>query len=195
MEQKKEDRRVRKTKRLLRQGLSQLMLEKSIKDITVRELAELVDINRGTFYIHYRDIYDMVAQLEEEIFGEITEILDRHRHADNTDIEQQAQAFLEDLFSYVAENREMCLALLGQNGDIAFLRNLQTMIHTECLKALVDNFPQAKPQNIEYLYEYMSAGSTALMRAWLSAGMKESPAEMAALSRQTIAGIITGVLM
>ena len=66
----KEDRRVRKTKRLLREGLAKLMLEKPVKNITVREISELVDINRGTFYLHYKDIYDMVEQIQNEIFEE-----------------------------------------------------------------------------------------------------------------------------
>lgn len=195
LELKKEDRRVRKTKKLLRQGLSQLMLEKSIKDITVRELAELVDINRGTFYIHYRDIYDMVAQLEAEIFEELSAILNRHKKEDDIDIETAVQALLEDLLTYVADNRELCLALLGKNGDIAFLNNLQQMIHAECIKLLVDNFPQVKMQNLEYLYEYSSAGGTAIIRAWLSQGMKESPAEMAELTRRMIAGTLGNVLI
>ena len=63
MTEKKEDRRVRRTKKLLTQGLIQLMQEKQIKDITVRELADLVDVNRGTFYLYYRDIFDMLEQI------------------------------------------------------------------------------------------------------------------------------------
>ncbi len=53
------DRRKRKTKALLRQTLTRLLLEKDLKDITISELTELADINRGTFYLHYRDIYDL----------------------------------------------------------------------------------------------------------------------------------------
>lgn len=51
--QKKVDRRVRKTKSQLRKGLARLMQEKSIGEITVKELVEEVDINRSTFYLHY----------------------------------------------------------------------------------------------------------------------------------------------
>ena len=50
--EKKEDRRVRRTKKLLSQGLIELMQQKQVKDITVRELADLVDVNRGTFYLY-----------------------------------------------------------------------------------------------------------------------------------------------
>ena len=64
------DRRVRKTRRQLREGLAHLLEEKSIRDIKVKELVEEVDINRSTFYLHYSDIYDMLKQIEEELFQE-----------------------------------------------------------------------------------------------------------------------------
>ena len=67
MEEKPMDRRVRKTKRQLRLALMQLMSEKSVKDISVRELAAIADINRGTFYIHYKDVYDLLTHLEDEV--------------------------------------------------------------------------------------------------------------------------------
>ena len=61
------DRRVRKTKSQLRAGLAQLMREKSIREITVKELVDKVDINRSTFYLHYSDIPGMLKEIEDEI--------------------------------------------------------------------------------------------------------------------------------
>lgn len=63
----KTDRRIKRTRYLLVHALTSLMLKKSIKDITVKELCESVDINRGTFYLHYKDIYDMLEQTEQEL--------------------------------------------------------------------------------------------------------------------------------
>ena len=56
MDKKKTDRRVRRTKTRLTEGLLHLLMQKDIKDISVRELAEYADINRCTFYLHYKDI-------------------------------------------------------------------------------------------------------------------------------------------
>ena len=74
----KVDRRVRKTKAQLREGLAHLMLEKSIKEITVKELVDEVDINRSTFYLHYADIYQMLQQIEEEALENITHMLEEY---------------------------------------------------------------------------------------------------------------------
>ena len=71
----KMDRRVRKTRALLLQGLVKMMENHDIQDISVKELTELVDINRGTFYLHYDDIYDMLHKVEDEMFREFNEIM------------------------------------------------------------------------------------------------------------------------
>lgn len=73
--EKKEDRRVRRTKKLLTHGLIQLMKEKQVQDITVRELADLVDVNRGTFYLYYRDIFDMLDSIEQELFNQVNQLI------------------------------------------------------------------------------------------------------------------------
>ena len=67
--QKKTDRRVRKTKSQLRMGLARLMKEKSIGEITVRELVDEVDINRSTFYLHYSDIPSLLREIGCALVG------------------------------------------------------------------------------------------------------------------------------
>ena len=70
----KTDRRIKRTRYLLVHALTSLMLKKSIKDITVKELCESVDINRGTFYLHYKDIYDMLEQTEQELLEQFEQV-------------------------------------------------------------------------------------------------------------------------
>ena len=72
----KVDRRVRKTKAQLRAGLARLMQKKSIKEITVKELVDEVDINRSTFYLHYSDIYQMLESIETELMDEIAQVIE-----------------------------------------------------------------------------------------------------------------------
>lgn len=63
MENIKEDRRIRRTKKLLKQALAQLMDEKDFKDITVKDITERADLNRGTFYLHYTDTYAILRSI------------------------------------------------------------------------------------------------------------------------------------
>ena len=66
MTDEKFDRRVVRTKQQIRRALIELLAEKGESSIAVRELAQRANINRGTFYIHYKDIHDLVSQLMEE---------------------------------------------------------------------------------------------------------------------------------
>ena len=93
------------------------MQEKSIKEITVKELVEEVDINRSTFYLHYTDIFNMLSTIEEELLEEIRQTIQNHPVSP---FNESSFPFIEDIFQILAENKDICSALLGPNGDIAF---------------------------------------------------------------------------
>ena len=67
------DIRVRRTKKLLRKGGAELGKTKSVNKITIKELTDLVEINRGTFYLHYKDVYDLVDSIENELYEELNQ--------------------------------------------------------------------------------------------------------------------------
>ena len=125
MEEKKVDRRVRKTKRQLRLALTKLLQEKPIKDITVREIADMVDINRGTFYLHYKDVYDMLEQVEAEMFEEFNQILNAQPSIVNA---ENPYPILNDIFHFFINYSDMAIALLGPNGDHAFVNRLKAIV-------------------------------------------------------------------
>ena len=54
-----EDKRIRRTKKLLRQALTRLMQQKDFQSITVTDVVREADINRGSFYALDRDVYDL----------------------------------------------------------------------------------------------------------------------------------------
>ena len=103
--EKKEDRRVRRTKKLLTQALMQLLQEKQVNEITVKELTELADMNRGTFYLYYRDIYDMLEKIEDSLFDGLNEIVSLPQNAASSDV---TKPILLDLFRFIGENQEVC---------------------------------------------------------------------------------------
>jgi AcrR family transcriptional regulator len=72
----KTDRRVSKTLKALKNALIVLIEEKELRKITVSDITKEANINRGTFYLHYLDIYDMVEKLEDEIINKIKKIVD-----------------------------------------------------------------------------------------------------------------------
>lgn len=183
MEINKTDRRVRKTKKQLRQGLTKLMEEKSVKDITVRELSDLIDINRGTFYLHYKDVFDMVEQIESELFETFHYVLDKNPvNSSNAD----PLPMIIDVFHFIKENEDMTRVLLSENGDIAFVNRLKDLVKNRCLDAWMEIFNTGKSQNFEYFYSFIVSGCIGLIQNWLENGMVESPEHMSKLAQQMI---------
>lgn len=74
----KQERRYRRTEALILNGLTTLLQQKSIKEITVRELADLVDINRSTFYLHYTDIYDLLEKTEQRLLQQLLDAVNQN---------------------------------------------------------------------------------------------------------------------
>ena len=70
------NRSVRMTKQRLYQALITLLQQKSLREITVRELTELAGISRGTFYFHYTDIYALMDQMEAAQLKRLNELMD-----------------------------------------------------------------------------------------------------------------------
>ena len=69
MENKKPDRRVLKTKRAIRNAFAELLIQKDINEITVKDIADLADINRKTFYNYYSGVYQVMDEIENEIIS------------------------------------------------------------------------------------------------------------------------------
>ena len=75
MKSKGKDYRTRVTKMLIRKAFTDMLKEKPIQSITIKELCETAGINRGTFYSHYSDIYDLLEKLEEELMADFIKAL------------------------------------------------------------------------------------------------------------------------
>lgn len=180
-EQSKTDRRVRKTKAQLLQSLMTLMQEKDIKDISVKELSDLADINRGTFYLHYRDVYDMLSQVEDTIFQEFNEILDKNFAPDN---EAALYSVLEDIFTYLDANRLIGRTLLGPHGDLAFVNRMKELVKLRLLR-LQDAGMPASP-DFDYYYAFITSGCIGLIQSWMNREDPEPPARIAALVEKMI---------
>ena len=118
----KNDRRVRKTRSLLRQALVRLMNEKSIQEITVTQLCEACDINRGTFYLHYTDVYDLLSRIEEEMLTDFENVLGKLVPEEIVGQQSPSPAMCR-LFEFLADNADMCKVLLCNNGDKMCIRD------------------------------------------------------------------------
>lgn len=182
-QEKKEDRRVRRTKKLLTQALTQLLQEKQAKEITVKELTELADMNRGTFYLYYKDIFDMLEKIEDGLFEALDAIVDRHEEEAFT---AKTKPMLLDLFTFVEENQEMCRVLLSANGDMNFLHRLNEVVREKCRNVWLTLRKEQDEDAFDYHYSFVVFGCAGLIRAWVNRGCPETAGKMAEMADRMI---------
>lgn len=183
MNEQKIDRRTRKTKKILLHCLTELMSKKKINQISVKELADLADVNRSTFYLYYKDIFDMVEQIENEMFIEFIDAFKKYAKENGT--YKSSLDFYTYIFEYVKNNAEICKILLGPDGDYSFIKKFKNAIIQ--IKPPLDNqIPQIE---IHFIRPYIISGCIGVIQQWLTDGLNVPPKEMAAIITRAIKNI------
>jgi AcrR family transcriptional regulator len=171
----KEDRRVKYSKKVLKESLIALLRQKSIDKVSVTELCELSDLNRSTFYAHYTDPFDLLKQVEKELLDALDSYLDRFSVIDS---KTETRHTLRLIFDYIAANAELCRVLLVENGDMAFQKKLLIYV-----QHLIVREPLTKAETDAELIDFVSRfcidGCIGLVQKWLETGMLKSSEEMA----------------
>lgn len=177
------DRRVRKTRTRLRECLVVLLKTKKVQEITVRELTEMADLNRGTFYLHYKDVFDLLEKTEEALLDDFNRLVMAHT-AD--DLRQRPGIIFHEIYSLVYENSDLVEVLMGENGDLNFMNRLKQLIRDKVLRDWIEVFRSGTPAVFEAYFSFIVTGSVGLVQHWLKTGLKETPEQMARLTESII---------
>lgn len=175
-----DDRRSLRTKKMIRNALSELIEEKGFNDISITDIAARADINRGTFYLHYNDKYDLLKKIEDEIIQEIICNCKTMSNLSVQDVDSASKAmpFMIELFEYLKDNAVFMKSILGCNGDPIFARKLKEIIGSCMFKGnsvLTENM--LVPES--YFIAYVLSAHLGVIQQWLESGMEKSPDEMA----------------
>ncbi|WP_040192488.1 TetR/AcrR family transcriptional regulator [Clostridium culturomicium] len=177
------DRRVRKTKAILRKNLITLMKDKSINSITVKELCEKADINRGTFYLHYKDVFHMLEEIEKELFEEFQDKLLSHEISPN---KADTKPILQDIYTFIAQNSDFCMVSLCERGDMVFVKKIVSLMYEKGYNDWSSIFKTKDKDFFDKYYSFILYGAIGLIDHWLKNGLKESPEYMAVLTENIV---------
>lgn len=192
----KMDSRVIRTKESIRDALVELIEEKGLEVLTVKDITTRAKINRGTFYAHYQDKYDLIDKCEEEFMQEMAAMI--LENVPNIVTEQGTNfpmtiplTILVSIFEHIDRNRRFMKAILGPKGDLSFQTKLKKFVWKTLFES--NKNPLIKQENFlvpaEYLISYVASAHIGVIQQWLNSDSKESPQEMAhILSTMTING-------
>ena len=156
------------TKQALADSLKKLLQEKPLDKITVTDIAEDCQVNRQTFYYHFRDIYDLV---EWFYIREVSKLIDRDRSYATW------QEDLRRVFQYILDNRTLVLRTYHSASRDLLEEAFQHILHQLLLDVVEDCAAgrSVRQEDKEFLVRFYTYSLTGLILDWIGENLKESP--------------------
>ena len=175
MQEETQDRRVKRTKLLLQKTLVDLMLEKEVGKISVKELTQRADVNRSTFYLHYLDIYDMLEQMENEF----VETIQGFFHDFFTPLPTSMPLTLfVNISEWLEQDKEYYVKLLRGSASGYIFEELESRIRDEFLTLLYLIFLDEESLDLRTRVNFTVSGTVGVLRMWVMEGGNISLVEL-----------------
>lgn len=154
-----ENRRVRMTKKIIKDALLELLDQKPLDKITVTDICNTADLNRSTFYAHYEDATQVLREIEADVMQQLPMQSD-YLTAENS---EKFLTMLTDFFRYIRENETLFRILLLKTGRVSFNQRLAATIMGKYHKQNL-----IRDSLIErYQYIYCVNGALELLKEWV----------------------------
>ncbi len=179
------DRRIARSKRALRTALIDLIEERGLDGFTVNDLCVRADLNRGTFYNHFRDKDDLLVTLEEEVMDGLRRLGEEINKLTLVDLAKIKVAstplpIFVEMFEYLHDQSDFLHAVLGPGGDAKFVRRMRDTLCTDLIMRLLHERYRKDPTPfVGYYVAFYASAYMGVITRWLEDGMAESSEEMA----------------
>lgn len=167
----KGNRRIIYTKQIIKDSLIQLLQDKKIHQITVTDICKTADINRGTFYTHYKDAYDLLKSMEDELFDQILVYIEE------TPVDNYNDILLLKALELIKENKELCKILFCRQAEPNIMDRIVSIANKAEINRIVGNLG-TNNTFLDYFIKYNVGGVLAIVKTWLENDLKESPKEI-----------------
>ena len=180
MKSEKPDRRVKYTKMVLKQSLLELIANRPISKVTIKEICDLADVNRGTFYKHYSDQYHLLDEIQCDLDSEIRATIENR-----LTLASSSADMIVEIIRSIAAQSSLCKIICSDFGDGEFMKKLMYMAHDQFIEEWKTKLKQANIKQLDRFYIYTANGIVAVVQEWLQSGMDESPEEIASFIEKT----------
>lgn len=154
-----------KTKQSIKIACLTLMKDKDISQIRVKQILELADISKGTFYAHFKDVYNILEEIENENIERMKAFL---RDIPTETLIDDCTPFINKIFQQIQSEREFFEILFNSTNASSFLNKLQKvfidhMVNDKNLLNLINDEEEA----LMY-FTFISSGTVNLVKEWFT---------------------------
>lgn len=156
------DRRIKYTKRVIKESFLSLLETKDISSITVKELCELSDINRGTFYRYYIDIYDLLKKIEDELIEDI-----KNSSSMSNMEEHSIYSFTKGILEIFENNKRLVKILFNADNNLFFLDEVLELAYEKCIENWKKRTSDKDYNELENSVVFIFNGALGLINYWV----------------------------
>ena len=165
-----ENRRVKKTKKMLKDAILTLLETRGLEQITVTDICHVADVNRSTFYAHYADARQLLREIEDDMLNHMPRLPVPYSNSQ----EQQSYKPLVEYLQYVQQNARMIRIMFVRRDDGAFFNRA---VHALMEAAGIADDPDAFL--MRYDCAYRLNGTIGIVREWIKDNFPISAEELA----------------
>ena len=187
MSETKLDRRIVRTRQLLRDALMELILEKGYDAVKVQDVAERANVGRATFYLHYKGgKEELLLSNLEEIYDELVERIKPLKSEASLSGNHGAS---RAAFEHAAEHRDLYLIILRGQGAAAIAQRIREYL-ADVIQADLEALDMKSPIPLEIVSHSMAGSLVTLITWWLENDMPHTAVYMAEIYAQlTLPGL------
>ncbi|MBP3866903.1 MAG: TetR/AcrR family transcriptional regulator [Eggerthellaceae bacterium] len=166
---RKRPEKTERTKADLKEAFWRLYRDKPIEKITVGEVCETAGYNRGTFYLHYHDLYELLEAIEGALLDGMTACVEscmKNLRSDSSKLSLVAAC--ADVVMYYERNKPYITVLLGNRGDPSFVHELKQRLKPLWREYVIAPSSGRPEGEIDLLLEYTISGALFMISEWLS---------------------------
>lgn len=176
------NRRVRMTKKMMKDAMLELMESRPLEKISVTDLCENADLNRSTFYAYYEDVGQLLAEIENDVLNQLPVAPDKIEDYSNDTF----LSILETFFEYVRENERLFRILIIKRDSNSF--------HSKLLNTVMEKYRDLSNKNSilpsRYKYLFCLRGVMGIMKEWIIEGFPFSSREFSRIALQMCTNVI-----
>ena len=161
-DQRPQDRRVLKTKRAVHNAFAQLLTEKDLNDITVKEIADAADINRKTFYRYYAGVYELMGEIENDV---TTQLAQGMQGLDLRACLEKPYIIFDQLNAVISSDLEFYGSLLRMEMNSALSEKMRRLLQQRTEETLRTQFP-ADGDGLELAAAFLVSGMLTVYKEW-----------------------------
>jgi AcrR family transcriptional regulator len=187
----KVDPRVRRTRRLLREALVSLMLEKDFASISIKEITERAEVAYITFFRHYESLDQLLMEILDDGLGELqTHIETLAKQSETSALETEGML----IFEYIGQKADL-FRILFKSQSVTRVRkkvvqNIAAIFQKSCLPLARAGNPTATAM----LSNHIATSLLALIEWWLDNNMKPAPTQMGKVYKSLIIDSTVGAV-